>query len=254
VNQPKLKLYVIPASHPCECVEAALRIKGLQYKRVDVLPVAHKLVIRALRFPGNSAPALTINGERMVGSRAILRRLEEVRPEPPLLPADPALRAQVEEAELWGDEMLQSAARRIGWGVSRRDPDSVVSYLEGYRLHIPQPVLVHGARPTAWAAARCNHADDETVKRDLLALPGQLDKVDAWIAEGVLGGESANAADLQIGSSVRLLMTFGDIRPLVEGRPCVALGERWFPQALGSIPPGALPAGFLPAAAPAPSV
>jgi glutathione S-transferase len=247
VNQPKLKLYVIPASHPCECVEAALRIKGLQYKRVDVLPVAHKLVIRAQRFAGNSVPALAIDTERIVGSRPILRRIEALQPEPPLLPADPALRARVEEAELWGDDVLQSAARRIGWGVSRRDPDGVTSYLEGYRLHMPQRLLALGAGPTAWAAARLNRADDETVKRDLLALPGQLDKIDAWIAEGVLGGESANAADLQIGSSVRLLMTFGDIRPLIEGRPCAALGERWFPPARGSIPSGALPAGFVPA-------
>lgn len=249
MNQPKLKLYVIPASHPCECVEAALRLKGLQYRRVDVLPVAHKLVIRALRFPGNSAPALTIDGERMVGSRPILRRLEALRPEPPLLPGDPALRARVEEAERWGDDVLQSAARRIGWGVSRRNPHGVVSYLEGYRMQMPQRLLALGAGPTAWAAARYNHADDETVKRDLLALPGQLDKIDAWIAEGVIGGESANAADLQIGSSVRLLMTFGDVRPLLEGRPCVALGERWFPPAKGSIPAGTLPAGFVPAPA-----
>jgi glutathione S-transferase len=253
MTQPQLKLYVIPASHPCEAVEAGLRIKGLQYKRVDVLPVAHKLVLRGLRFPSDSVPALKIDGERMVGSRAILHRLETLWPEPPLLPADPALRARVEEAELWGDDVLQSVARRVGWGVSRRDPKGVATYLQGYELHMPQKVLALGAGPTAWAAARLNHADDETVKRDLLALPGQLDKVDAWIAEGVLGGESANVADLQIGSSVRLMMTFGDIRPLVEGRPCEALGERWFPPALGSIPAGTLPPGWVPAAYAAPA-
>jgi glutathione S-transferase len=253
MTQPQLKLYVIPASHPCECVEAGLQLKELAYKRVDVLPVAHKLVFRALRIPGTTAPALAIDGECMVGSRAILRRLEALQPEPPLLPADPALRARVEEAELWGDEVLQSAARRIGWGVSTRDPKNVPSYLQGYELHMPKAVLAHGAGPTAWAAARFNHADDETVKRDLLALPGELDKVDGWIGEGVIGGESANVGDLQIGSSVRLLMTFGDVRPLIEGRPCVALAERWFPPAKGAIPAGALPPGWVPAAYAAPA-
>src|SRR5438874_7937106 len=33
-----LKLYVIPGSHPCATVEAALDLKGLGYERVDLLP------------------------------------------------------------------------------------------------------------------------------------------------------------------------------------------------------------------------
>ena len=159
MTQPQLKLYVIPASHPCEAVEAGLRIKGLQYKRVDVLPVAHKLVLRGLRFPGDSVPALKIDGERMVGSRAILHRLEALRPEPPLLPADPALRARVEEAELWGDDVLQSVARRVGWGVSRRDPKGVATYLQGYRA-------AHAAE-----GARARRRADRLGRRPLTTTP-----------------------------------------------------------------------------------
>src|SRR5438874_637246 len=34
----KLKLYVIPGSHPCVAVEGALKLKGLDYDRVDLLP------------------------------------------------------------------------------------------------------------------------------------------------------------------------------------------------------------------------
>ncbi len=52
-----------------------------------------------------------------------------------------------------------------------------------------------------------------------MALPAQLEHIDAWIADGVLGGEQPNAADLQIGSSIRLLMTVADVRPLIEGHP-----------------------------------
>ena len=32
----KLKLYVIPASHPSDAVRGALRLKGLDYRRVDL--------------------------------------------------------------------------------------------------------------------------------------------------------------------------------------------------------------------------
>ena len=33
------KLYVVPASHPCAAVEAALALKRVDYKRVELLPL-----------------------------------------------------------------------------------------------------------------------------------------------------------------------------------------------------------------------
>ena len=41
---------------------------------------------------------------------------------------------------------------------------------------------------------------DGEARSDLAALPRQLERIDGWIAEGLLGGEQPNAADLQIGS------------------------------------------------------
>ena len=79
-------------------------------------------------------------------------------------------------------------------------------------------------------------------------LPAHIDLVGAWIADGVLGGEPPNAADLQIAPSVRLLMTIGDVRPLVAGRPAEELALRLFPDW-----PGNAPAGILPLRAPAPA-
>ena len=66
---------------------------------------------RAARRPAalrrHDVPGMRIDGERLVGSRPIMRRLDELVPEPPLLPP-PARRAatQVLEAERWGDEVL----------------------------------------------------------------------------------------------------------------------------------------------------
>ncbi len=65
----------------------------------------------------------------------------------------------------------------------------------------------------------------------------------------MLGGEQPNAADLQIGSSLRLLMSIADVRPLIEGRPAAAL-TRYFPPLAGEIPAGVLPPEWIvPAAA-----
>src|SRR3954454_14650394 len=37
----RMKLYAVPASHPCAAVERALLLKGLVYERVDLLPLVH---------------------------------------------------------------------------------------------------------------------------------------------------------------------------------------------------------------------
>jgi glutathione S-transferase len=92
---------------------------------------------------------------------------------------------------------------------------------------------------------RLNGAGDGEVRADLISLPGHLDRVDRWIADGTLGGERPNAADLQICSSLRLLLTMEDVRPRLDDRPVGALARRWFPSYPGSTPAGALPASWL---------
>lgn len=238
------KLYVIPGSHPCDCAEAALRAKNIPYERVDLIPVLHKLVVRA-RFDGNTVPALILDGERLVGSRKIVERIDELVPEPPLVPRDPELRAKVRDAEAWGDEVLQPLARRVAWAGLRRDRNAMMSYGQGSRLGMPLPLLKLGAGPVSAIATRLNHAGDAAAEADLRALPGHLNRIDAWIREGVLGGDSPNVADLQIGSSIRLLRTFQDVRPLIDGRPCEALAAQAFPPTVGSIPAGTYPSGWV---------
>ena len=87
-----------------------------------------------------------------------------------------------------------------------------------------------------------NNAGDETVRADLAALPGWLNRIDDWIAEGVLGKEPPNAADLQIGASLPLAMTFDDLRPAIEGRPAGRLALRAIPDFPGRAAPVLPPA------------
>jgi glutathione S-transferase len=238
------RLYVVPASHPCAAVEAALAMKGIEYKRIDRLPVASRLQGRAT-YGGSTVPGLVLDGgEKIVGSRAIMRRLETMAAEPPLYPTDPAARAAVEEAERWGDEVLQGRVRRIVWATLRRNPKSMESYTAASRLPVPIPLARPGFGLVARAASRLNRVDDPTVRADLAALPGDLDRVDAWIADGVLGGERPNAADLQIGASLALAMSLGDVRPLIADRPAARLAA-YVPPVPGATPTGVLPADWL---------
>jgi glutathione S-transferase len=243
----KIKLYASPASHPCAAVEAALRLKGLDYKRVDLIPLS-QIALGPLLYGGTTVPGMRLDGERLAGSRTIMRRLDAIAPEPALLPplSDAVARARVLEAERWGDEVLQSVPRRIIDACFLRSPKAMEGYATGAKLPLPVSAMRPAMGITARLMARRNHALDEIVQADLAALPAQLDHIDAWIADGVIGGETPNAADLQIGSSIRLLATIADLRPLIEGRPSGDLMRWWEPQP-GEVPAGTLPAEWLPA-------
>jgi glutathione S-transferase len=242
-----VKLYALPGSHPCAAVEVALRLKSIDYQRIDLLPLT-QLAIGPLRYGGNTVPGLRIDGERLAGSRTIMRRLDALTPEPPLLPplSDAVARARVLEAERWGDEVLQSVPRRILDAAWLRDAACMESYAGDAKLPLPRPLLRPALPLTAKLMAKRNKADDAKARADLAALPAQLEHIDAWIADGVLGGEQPYAADLQIGSSIRLLMTIADVRPLIEGHKALGL-TRWFEPQAGEVPAGTLPAEWLPA-------
>jgi glutathione S-transferase len=235
-----VRLYALPSSHPCAVVEAALRLKGIEYRRIDVLPLT-QLVIGPIRYGGTTVPGLRIDRERLHGSLAILRRLDELVPEPPLLPADAG---PVLEAERWGHDVLQAIPRRIVDAIFLRRPETMLNYVGDAKLPLPTALLKPALPLTARLMARKNDATDELVRGDLAALPGHLDRIDGWVATGLLGGESPNAADLQIGSSIQLLLSYGDVAPLLEARPCAALA-RYFRPLPGSIPAGVLPGDWI---------
>jgi glutathione S-transferase len=113
----------------------------------------------------------------------------------------------------------------------------MASYAEGARLGIPVGLAVKTGGPIVAAAARLNEATDENVRADLASLAGDLDRIDAWIAEGVIGGPEPNAADFQIAPTVRLLMTLDDVRPFVESRPCGEMAKRIVTDFPGRTPP-----------------
>ena len=244
------KLYVVHSSHPAEAVRKALALKGIPHKTVELLIPTHAALMR-LRFGTRTVPALKLDGGAKVsGSRNIMRTLDALVPDPPLLPSqdEPAARAAVLDAERWGDEVLQPLVRRIVWAALKRNPDAIPSYQEASQLpRLPRPVVKLVAPGVIAIERRMNGASDGAIRSDLRALPAHLDQIDGWIAEGVLGADAGqpNAADLQIGASLRLLATVGDARPRLEGRPAAALAMRLFEDFPGDIPAGAFPPAWL---------
>jgi glutathione S-transferase len=239
------KLYSLLLSHPARAARLMLELKEADHEVVDLIPGMHPVQLRAAGFRGGTVPALKVEGKRIQGSVPISRFLERIAPEPPLFPAEPAPRRAVEEAELWGERELQPIPRRIfRWGTVRtRELRRWVAELSG----IPAPgVAATLNAPVARRFARLSQASDEGVRANLEALPAMLDRVDRWIAEGTLGGAETNAADCQIASTIRVLLAYPDLEPLVADRPCADLAARLFPKYPDPIPLR-LPAGWIPA-------
>ena len=78
-------------------VRIALNLKSIPYRAIPVnlLSGQHRSSDHLARNPQRSVPVLDIDGLRLTQSLAINEYLDETRPEPPLLPADPAGRARV---------------------------------------------------------------------------------------------------------------------------------------------------------------
>jgi glutathione S-transferase len=248
-------LYVIHGSHACRAAMLMLAHKAIAFRQVVLPTGAHPLLVRALGFAGHAEPIRSVDGathrslalldrfgtvpalrygrERAQTNHAIARLLDRVRPAPALLPADAERREAVETAERWGDQVLQMAARRIALTGALRGLDAFRLRGADGRLG---PLLAKSERARAingQIAARAIFRADARAEQELLdQLPALLDRIDAWIADGVLDGAQLNAADYLIAPSLALIAYRLDLRAGVEARPAGALLQRVLPEPL----------------------
>ena len=256
------KLYVIMGSHACRTSMLMLEHKGIEYRRVELPPILHPFAMPLYGFSRNSkplrqvddsrpqmlrmadrmgtVPSLVMDGRRVKTNLEISRFLDTVQPEPPLFPADPDRRRAVEEAERWGDEVLQMAARRLvltaslpgGVGLNQDANDGRLGPL----LWKHRTVRLAGTRFIALLVFRANSRAEPGLVAEVPAL---LDLVDELIESGVLNGEELNAADFMIAPSLALLSYRPDVCEEIERRRAIELLDRLLPD---------------PAAAPAPAL
>jgi glutathione S-transferase len=236
-------LYGTPPSPPSHSARLMLEHKGLEHRIVWLLPGLWPALLRTRGFRDGTVPAMKIDGRRLQGSRVISRALEEAEPEPPLFPADPERRKQVEDAERWGDEVLQDVPRRIVRWISVHRPESRVMIAREVGVPLPRFAAWINA-PSAHHLARKVDADGQ-IERAIGQVPDVLDHVDELISSGAIGGEQPNAADFQIATSVRALLTVEDLRPATEGRPAAELAMRFLPEFGNDFPAGLLPIEWL---------
>ena len=77
---PTLTLHILPPSHPCKTVEAALRVKGLDAEIVTMTAGAHNDELEAIYGAGNrTVPGMLVDGEPDGRDPVVPPRLADVR-------------------------------------------------------------------------------------------------------------------------------------------------------------------------------
>jgi len=112
-----IRVWVIPFSTNVERVSLALGHKGVSAEPVVTDPDARSEVVRV--SGQDLVPVADFDGEIVADSPAILRRLEELHPEPPLWPAEPSRRAEMDVFIDWFDRV---------WKVP---PNAIAEAIEG---------------------------------------------------------------------------------------------------------------------------
>jgi glutathione S-transferase len=108
---PAVRLYRAEWSTNCERVGIALAHKSIEAQSV-LIEYSNRAPVEAISGQG-LVPVIEDAGEVINDSVAILRHLERRTPEPPLFPADPARRAEVDVFIEWFENVYKAAPNEL---------------------------------------------------------------------------------------------------------------------------------------------
>lgn len=197
-------LWQIDVSHYSEKARWALAWKGIEHRRHSPPPGAHMIAALWLtRGAGYTFPILSIDGQRISDSTAIIAALEERYPEPPLYPADPAERRRALALEDYFDEELGPAIRLFAWHEFGKDRESFEALMKstapGALAKLPPGLTVAYAR--AFTALRFRAGDAEKAELARAKVLVSLDRLEAELGDNeYLVGDRFSVADLTAAS------------------------------------------------------
>jgi maleylacetoacetate isomerase len=118
---PAVRLYRAEWSTNCERVGIALAYKGFEAQSV-LIAYSNRAPVEAISGQG-LVPVIEDAGEVINDSVAILRHLERRTADPPLFPADPARRAEVDVFIEWFENVYKAAPNELEDQLEHGEPD-----------------------------------------------------------------------------------------------------------------------------------
>lgn len=192
-NRPVL--WQLRVSHFNEKARWALDYKGIVHERRSILPGWHSL--RAMTLAGGKTlPVLELGDRRIQGSAEIVAAIEELQPEPALIPSDPGERSRALEIQAHFDE-LGHDVRRVLFDELLEDPALFVEL-----FYVGHPDLLQRGARGGFAASRPLlrrnyrvNAESAIQARDNVV--EGLDMIERELgSDGYLVGERFSVADL----------------------------------------------------------
>lgn len=222
-------LWQIEVSHYAEKVRWALAWKGVEHRRRSPVPGAHMAIAAWLtRGAQITLPVLTIDGERIGDSTAIIAALEERFPRPPLYPADPEQRRRALQLEDFFDEELGPHIRHLAWHEFGNDPERLSELMKhtapGPLARVPSAAAAY---TRVFSALRFRARDADQAERGRAKILAALDRVEAELGDGdYLVGDEFTVADLTAASLFYPLVLPPE-GPLPADEPTAAGFERF---------------------------
>lgn len=198
--EAEVELIQFPYSLYNEKARWALDLKRVPHRRRSLLPGPHAPTM--LRLTGQTqVPALRIDGELVVGSARILEELDRRYPDPPLFPADPALREQALAVQARFDEEVGPCVRRALFDVMLGHPGYMAHMFSAHRS-LAVRMLYRASFPlVAVVMRRSMDVHPDKVEEALGATREGLDFiVEQAGPRGYLVGDAFSAADLAAAS------------------------------------------------------
>jgi glutathione S-transferase len=197
MNDTPPTLYTFSVSHYSEKIRWTLDRAGLPYREQRLVPFLHIPRVLALTRRASSVPVLVAGREVIQDSTRILEWLERSQAPFPLIPAEPALRAEVMELEarfdrvgvhvirqLFAETLDDKAATLAMW-----NPDANV--LQRRALSLGYPLVRRGF-------SRLLQLSPDTLRKAVAKIDEAADFIDGRIRGGrrYLAGDGLTVADI----------------------------------------------------------
>ncbi|MFQ5699586.1 MAG: glutathione S-transferase family protein [Myxococcota bacterium] len=215
-----IRLYQFEISPFCDKIRRVLHVKRQRYEIVEV-PISRSLSSVRRVNPIGKLPTLEHDGRIVADSSDIARYLEEVFPEPSLLPSDSRERALVHVLEDWADESLYFYEMTLRFTLphnARRSVPALLAHDPAWLARALGPWIPRLMRRTVRGQGVGRKPGEQLlcdVERHVGAVSGLLGE-GRWLV-----GDRLSLADISVHAQLRCIGETDEGGKLIEARPRV---------------------------------